>query len=208
MSALRILCCFIVSLPEIYRMKLLILDNHDSFTFNLVQIVREWGKCNYSVASVDQLLNIDINSFDKVLISPGPGLPDDNPRLNQAIGQAYQRLSILGVCLGHQAIACYFGGKLKKARTICHGESSEVRLGYYSSPIFKLLPKEFNVGRYHSWVVDPKNHGSDLQITAITGNGTIMALQHASLPIYGVQFHPESVMTPHGVRIVRNWLNL
>lgn len=142
------------------------------------------------------------------MISPGPGLPQETPLLFQTIGTAAGRLSILGVCLGHQALACYFGGKLRKAKTICHGEVSEVRLTSIDSPVFKYIPNRFEVGRYHSWVVDPKYLGTGIEVTATTQDGTIMALQHKDMSVYGVQFHPESIMTPLGSQIVRNWLNL
>lgn len=197
-----------IYLQKIPDMKLLLLDNHDSFTFNLLQIIREWGKCTCTVLKSEQLINYDINDFDKLMLSPGPGLPQEAPSLLQTIGQAAGHLSILGVCLGHQAIACYFGGKLQKAKTICHGQISEVRLTSVSSPVFKTIPDRFDVGRYHSWVVDPKACGKGIEITAVTRDGTIMAIQHQQMSVYGFQFHPESVMTPLGAQIVRNWLNL
>jgi len=198
----------IVYLLKFLTVKLLLLDNHDSFTFNLLQIIREWGKCSCTVLKAEQLINYDIRDFDKLMISPGPGLPHETPLLLQTIGKAVGHLSVLGVCLGHQAIACYFGGKLRKAKTICHGEVSEVKLTSIISPVFRSIPGRFDVGRYHSWVVDPNDYGSGMQVTAITKNGTIMALQHQHLPVYGVQFHPESIMTPYGAQIVQNWLNM
>lgn len=189
-------------------MKLLIFDNHDSFTYNLVQIIREWGKCSFDVVADEQFINLDLNDYDKILLSPGPGLPAESLRLLTVIPQCAGRMPIMGVCLGHQAIAVAFGGQLQRARRVVHGEVSLAKKTGISSPLFRGIPDEFEVGRYHSWTVDPSKPGSDIQVTAETADGTIMALQHRTLPVFGVQFHPESVMTPLGAKIVRNWLEL
>lgn len=204
----KILYALCLPLLSFSSMKLLVFDNHDSFTYNLVQIIREWGKCSYSVLTSEKLINIDIMDFDKMLVSPGPGLPSDNPRLMAAIKQASLKMPVLGVCLGHQAIAEAFGGKLVRAKSIYHGEDSLVVVEPCGSELFKGLPGRFSVGRYHSWVVDPRFPSVDLSVTARTEDGTIMALQHKKLPVFGVQFHPESIMTPLGAKLVRNWLEL
>lgn len=199
---------YICPLLETILMKLLIFDNHDSFTYNLVQIVDEWGKCSYTVITGEQIINLDVNDYDKLLISPGPGLPTESLRLFSVLQSVVGKMPVLGVCLGHQAIAEYFGGKLLNTRDVFHGQVSDIGLTIYKSPIFKGLPERFPVGRYHSWVVDREQPGKGIQITAVTFEGTVMAIQHETMPIYGVQFHPESVMTPDGGRIVRNWLEL
>lgn len=199
---------YICPLLETILMKLLIFDNHDSFTYNLVQIVDEWGKCSYTITTGEQIINLDVTDYDKLLISPGPGLPSESLRLFSVLQSVVGKMPVLGVCLGHQAIAEYFGGKLLNTRDVFHGQVSDIGLTMYKSPIFKGLPERFPVGRYHSWVVDRELPGTGIQITAVTFEGTVMAIQHETLPIYGVQFHPESVMTPDGGRIVRNWLEL
>jgi len=187
-------------------MKLLIIDNFDSFTYNLVQIVKELAIVDYSIETHDK---VDINmvaKFDKILLTPGPGLPNEHPILEKVIRKYCSSKSIFGVCLGHQAIAETFGGELFKQKTVSHGVTKKIIINNDGEYLFKGLPKEISVGLYHSWAVSTSNLPNELQITAESEDGIIMALAHKQYDVKGVQFHPESIMTPFGKHILRNWL--
>ena len=187
-------------------MKLLIIDNFDSFTYNLVQIVEELAIADYSIETHDKV-DIDmVSKFDKILLTPGPGLPNEHPILEKVIRKYSRSKSILGVCLGHQAIAETFGGELFKQKTVSHGITKKVIINNGGEYLFKGLPKEISVGLYHSWAVSTNNFPNELQITAKSEDGIIMALAHKQYDVKGVQFHPESIMTPFGKQILRNWL--
>ena len=188
-------------------MKILIFDNYDSFTYNLVHVVEKIIHGKVDVFRNDKIALEKINDYDKIILSPGPGLPNESGLLLPLIKEYASSKSILGVCLGHQAIGEVFGGSLVNLSTVYHGVAMPVIVDNDKSPLFRGLPHKFEVGRYHSWVVAEKNFPSVLQITARDENNYIMALQHKTFDVQGVQFHPESVLTPLGEKIMRNWLD-
>lgn len=185
-------------------MKIVIIDNYDSFTYNLSHLVKEAG-AEVCVLRNDRFRLEELEPFDKILLSPGPGIPDEAGLLLDVIRTYAGRKPILGVCLGEQAIGEAFGGKLTNLTEVYHGIQSPIRIvaGDY---LFNGLAEEIPVGRYHSWVVDTEGFPECLEITAVSREGHIMALRHKSLDIRGIQFHPESVLTPDGKQMIRNWL--
>ncbi len=189
-------------------MKILVLDNYDSFTYNLVQMVEQAARSRVDVLRNDEIALEDIEQYDKIILSPGPGLPRDAGILMEAVREYAGRKSILGVCLGHQAIAEVFGGSLVHLPEVFHGVSSEAEIISSEALLFRGLPPKISVGRYHSWSVDADNFTEALEITAVDEQGRIMALQHREYDVHGVQFHPESVLTPLGKSILANFLTL
>ena len=187
-------------------MKILVFDNYDSFTYNLVHLVEKIVDDEVQVYRNDQIPLEKVKDFDKIILSPGPGIPEEAGLLLPLITEYAATKSILGVCLGHQAIGEAFGGKLTNLSTVYHGVATPIRIINKQAPILQGLPEEIEVGRYHSWVVDEAGFPKELEITAKDENGYIMALQHRSFDVQGVQFHPESVLTPDGETILRNWL--
>ncbi|TDH27845.1 aminodeoxychorismate/anthranilate synthase component II [Segetibacter sp. 3557_3] len=187
-------------------MKILVFDNYDSFTYNLVHLVEKITHIKVDVFRNDQIALEDIEAYDKIILSPGPGIPVEAGLLLDVIREYKSRKSILGVCLGHQAIGEAFGGTLENLDSVYHGVATPCRLVNQDAPLFKGLPGEIEVGRYHSWVVTDENFPNELEITARDENDYIMALQHKTFDIQGVQFHPESVLTPLGENILRNWV--
>jgi len=186
-------------------MKLLIVDNHDSFTYNLVQIVKQIRNCTFEIIKND-LININnVDNFQKILFTPGPGVPKDFPAMFEILDRYSKTKSILGVCLGHQAIAEYFGAALINNKTVVHGISKKIQI-VHGDFIYKNLPLKINVGLYHSWYVSPNNFPECLTITSYSDNGIIMSLKHQKYDVRSVQFHPESIMTQFGKVIIRNWL--
>jgi anthranilate synthase component 2 len=186
---------------------LLIIDNYDSFTYNLIQIVEEVGGYDWVMMKNDEIDFDAVKRFKKILISPGPGIPSEAGDLIKLIKLFVPGKSILGVCFGHQAIAEAFGGKLTKLAKVVHGQGKEVIIHDRTEYLFKGLPEKFEVGLYHSWAVSPKQLPHCLQITAKISDGTIMALSHKQFDVKGIQFHPESIMTDYGEKILGNWLN-
>ncbi|MBR6938375.1 MAG: aminodeoxychorismate/anthranilate synthase component II [Prevotella sp.] len=187
-------------------MKNVIIDNYDSFTYNLSHLVKELG-AEVTVYRNDQFQLNQLEVFDKIILSPGPGIPSEAGLLLDVIRTYAGRKPILGVCLGHQAIGEVFGGKLTNLSDVYHGIATEgTQFGI--DPIFTGLPKRIIMGRYHSWVVDRVDFPSCLEITAVSDDGQIMALRHRNYNIHGIQFHPESVLTPEGRTIIKNWLNI
>ncbi len=186
-------------------MRTAIIDNYDSFTYNLLHMVRELGADCVAIRN-DAFRLGDLEAFDRLLLSPGPGIPCEAGLLLDAIRAYAGRKPILGVCLGHQAIAEAFGGSLSNLPKVYHGVQTPVRVTV-DDCIFDGLGREIPVGRYHSWVVDPASLPGCLEVTAVSLEGHVMALRHRELDIRGVQFHPESVLTPDGKRMVGNWLN-
>ncbi|NDV77477.1 aminodeoxychorismate/anthranilate synthase component II [Dysgonomonas sp. 511] len=186
-------------------MKILIFDNYDSFTYNLVHLVKELGYADVDVYRNDKIALEDIGRYDKVILSPGPGIPSEAGLLLPLIKEYAGRKPILGVCLGHQAIGESFGAKLVNLEDVYHGVATQIEV---SKPdyIFDGLGHNIEVGRYHSWIVDSNHLPECLEITATDSNGQIMALRHREYDIHGVQFHPESVLTPDGEAIIRNFL--
>lgn len=190
-------------------MKILVFDNYDSFTYNLVHLVEQITGNRVDAYRNDELPLEKVKDYDKILLSPGPGVPSEAGLLLPLIKEYAATKSILGVCLGHQAIGEAFGGTLTNLSTVYHGIATPVQQipneGKHSR-LFEGLAAEFVVGRYHSWVVDQENFPSDLQITAKEEHGYIMALEHKTYDVQGVQFHPESILTPDGAIILKNWL--
>lgn len=188
-------------------MKLLVLDNYDSFTFNLVQIIRQITGHPVDVFRNDKIDLEAVGAYDKILLSPGPGLPSESGILQDLIRHYGPSKSILGVCLGEQAIGEVYGAQLENLTHVYHGVATSCKLTDTQSPLFKGIPDEFTTGRYHSWVVGQKGFPTDqLEITAVDEHGYIMGLQHKKYDVQGVQFHPESVLTPEGEKMMRNWL--
>jgi anthranilate synthase component 2 len=192
-------------------MKILVFDNYDSFTYNLVHLVEKITNEKVDVFRNDQIVLEDVKKYDKIILSPGPGLPVEAGLLLPLIKEYASTKSILGVCLGHQAIGEVFGGKLENLSTVYHGVATEMKTVNgkqltVNSKLFNGLPTSFLAGRYHSWIVSKENFPVELEVTAEDENGYIMALQHKKFDIQGVQFHPESVLTPDGETIMRNWL--
>jgi anthranilate synthase component 2 len=187
-------------------MKILVFDNYDSFTYNLVHLVEKITHEKVDVYRNDEIALEKIAGYDKIILSPGPGIPEEAGLLLPLIKMYAPSKSILGVCLGHQAIAESFGGKLNNLETVFHGVATPVTILKNDSGILKDLPQQVEVGRYHSWVVSDKNFPGELEVTARDANGYIMGLQHKEFDVQGVQFHPESVLTPDGETMMRNWL--
>ena len=186
-------------------MKIVIIDNYDSFTYNLSHLVKELG-AEVTVLRNDCFQLADLEAYDKILLSPGPGIPQEAGLLLEVIRTYAGKKPILGVCLGEQAIGEVFGGKLTNLSEVYHGIQSPIRI---TAPdyLFEGLPEEILVGRYHSWVVDQKGFPDVLEVTAVSQEGYIMAIRHKNFDVRGIQFHPESVLTPDGKRIISNWLN-
>lgn len=186
-------------------MKIVIIDNYDSFTYNLSHLVKELG-AEVTVYRNDQFELSQLEAFDKIILSPGPGIPSEAGLLLDVIKTYAGKKPILGVCLGHQAIGEVFGGKLTNLADVYHGVQTEgTQLG--NDYIFEGLPKRIAMGRYHSWVVDKDGFPDVLEITATSDEGQIMGLKHKEYDIHGIQFHPESVLTPDGRTMIGNWLN-
>lgn len=186
-------------------MKILVIDNYDSFTFNLIHLVALYAN-NYAVARNDEISIEDINYFDKILLSPGPGLPEGAGIMPHLIREYSSTKSILGVCLGLQGIVEAFGGKLFNLNDVVHGRQLKTIVKDKEEKLFKNVPDIFYAGRYHSWVADKNNFPGELKITAVDESGEIMALSHNKFDVKGVQFHPESIMTPQGYLIIKNWI--
>ncbi len=209
-------------------MNILVFDNYDSFTYNLVHLVEKITNDKVDVFRNDQIALEDVKKYDKIILSPGPGLPAEAGLLLPLVKEYAATKSILGVCLGHQAIGEAFGGKLENLSHVYHGVATEMRVAnpqtsnmkseksafnnsrftihHSRKSLFNGLPETFFAGRYHSWIVSKENFPEELEITAEDENGYIMALQHKTYDIQGVQFHPESVLTPDGEIIMKNWL--
>lgn len=191
-----------------FNMKILILDNYDSFTYNLVHYVEQECGETVDVFRNDKIELDAIEAYDKILLSPGPGLPSESGILMDLIKRYAPTKDILGVCLGHQAISEAFGGTLYNLDRVMHGIATKTILTDVGDPLFDGLPPDFLAGRYHSWAVSATGFPSDLKITAYDENGTIMACRHTHYKLRGVQFHPESVLTEHGHLMIRNWLKI
>jgi anthranilate synthase component 2 len=201
--------------------RILVFDNYDSFTYNLVHLVEKLTRQRVEVYRNDQIALEKVKAFDKVILSPGPGIPVEAGLLLPLIKEYAASKPILGVCLGHQAIGEAFGGKLVNLSTVYHGVSTPVKVvqrsgqvaaggrinGHVAKDLFKDMPDTFEAGRYHSWVISEEGFPEELEVTARDEKNYIMALRHRSLDVQGVQFHPESVLTPQGETILKNWLS-
>ena len=187
-------------------MKILVFDNYDSFTYNLVQIIEQIVGEEVDVFRNDKIALEDIDKYDKIILSPGPGIPEEAGILLDVIKKYAPSKSIFGVCLGQQAIAEAFGGSLINLSEIYHGVATE-SIQINAHQIFNGLPETLEVGRYHSWAVNPDDFPVELEITSVDKNGMIMSLKHKSYDVHAVQYHPESILTPDGKKILENFLN-
>jgi anthranilate synthase component 2 len=186
-------------------MKILLLDNYDSFTYNLAHYLEPLA--SEIVVIRNDVFEIDsAKDFDRIVFSPGPGLPKDAGCMPTLIAEYYQTIPMLGICLGMQAIAACFGGKLRNLEHVLHGVQSECKVLQKSAPLFADMPASFLVGHYHSWVVEENAFPEELEITSKNQYGHIMSISHRNAPLCGVQFHPESVLTPYGQQIIKNWI--
>lgn len=186
-------------------MKIVIIDNYDSFTYNLSHLIKEIG-AEVTVIRNDQFTLNQLERFDKIVLSPGPGIPSEAGLLLDVIKTYKGHKPILGVCLGHQAIGEVFGGTLENLSDVFHGVATD-GTQFSNDYIFDSLPKRITMGRYHSWVVSRENFPTCLEVTAVSDEGQIMALKHKNYDIHGIQFHPESVLTPEGKTILRNFID-
>jgi anthranilate synthase component 2 len=185
--------------------KIVVIDNYDSFTYNLVHYLEDLD-CEVTVFRNDEFYIDELKPFDKILLSPGPGIPDEAGLLKEVIKTYAPVKSILGVCLGQQAIGEVFGGSLINLEKVYHGVATKVSITVPDEALFNGLEDEIEVGRYHSWVVSKEDFPEVLEITSVDGNGEIMSLRHKTYDVRGVQYHPESVLTPDGKKILQNWV--
>jgi len=186
-------------------MKIVMIDNYDSFTYNLVHLVKALG-ADVTVYRNDQFELSDLEPFDKIMLSPGPGIPSEAGLLIDVIREYAGKKPIIGICLGEQAMGEFFGGTLVNLSEVFHGVQTPCHLVVEDDYIFEGLPKDLMVGRYHSWVVDAASMPDCLETTAVSDEGQVMALRHKTMDIRGIQFHPESVLTPEGGKMIGNWL--
>ena len=187
-------------------MKIVIIDNYDSFTYNLSHLVKELG-AEVDVVRNDQFELSYLKDYSKIILSPGPGIPSEAGKLLDVIRTYADKKPILGVCLGHQAIGEVFGAKLENLSDVFHGVATPCHI-ISDDPIFSGIDRDITIGRYHSWVVSKENFPDCLEITAESDEGQIMALKHKTLNVRGIQFHPESVLTPDGKKMLQNWMFL
>jgi len=187
-------------------LRILFIDNYDSFTYNVIEILRQFDTVDLTVVQNNELNMLSTEDYDGMILSPGPDLPSAAGGLVAFIEKHIQSIPTLGICLGHQAIAEYFGGTLKQYKNPMHGEKTQLQI-LEDSPLFKEIPNTIEVGLYHSWYVNNKNFPDELKITAQNLEGVIMAMEHKTLPIYSVQFHPESYMSEYGKEILQNFIH-
>ena len=185
--------------------KIVVIDNYDSFTYNLVHYLEDLD-CEVTVFRNDEFEISELETFDKIVLSPGPGIPDEAGLLKEVIKTYAPTKSILGVCLGQQAIGEVFGGSIINLEKVYHGIATKIKILVEDEPLFKDMGNQLEVGRYHSWVVNTDDFPETLEITSIDENNQIMSLRHKTFDVKGVQFHPESVLTPNGKKILENWL--
>jgi anthranilate synthase/aminodeoxychorismate synthase-like glutamine amidotransferase len=186
--------------------RILLINNYDSFVYNVKQLLDESGLAETTVVLNDQLKGLDFNLFDKIVISPGPGIPSEAGTIKEVI-KKHKKTPMLGICLGFQAIGEVFGAKLYALPTIYHGHQSEVFVTNPPASIFRGISSPFKAGRYHSWALEKSSLPDSLEITSETEEGIIMSFKHKQLPVTGVLFHPESIMTPEGKTMIKNWLS-
>ncbi len=188
-------------------MKILVLDNYDSFTYNLVHIVRElgFGK-QMDIYRNDKIALSAVDKYDKILLSPGPGIPEEAGIMLDLIDQYGSKKSILGICLGHQGIGEVYGAKLYNMPVVLHGIGTAVKVIKQDEPLFNSVPASFQVCRYHSWAVVPESVPDSMDITSVDEDGIVMGISHKKYDVRGLQFHPESIITEHGKTMMKNWL--
>lgn len=189
------------------NLNILVIDNYDSFVYNLVHYLEELD-CKVTVKRNDRVTLEEIAGYDKIMLSPGPGVPDEAGLLKSIIKEYAGKKPIFGVCLGQQAIGEVFGGSLINLTQVFHGVATKAEQTVGDEPLFKDIKKQFEIGRYHSWVVNPEGFPGELEITSVDENGQIMSLRHREFDLRGVQFHPESVLTPEGKKMIKNWIEM
>ncbi len=187
-------------------MKILVIDNYDSFTYNLVHAIKKITGLPVTVARNDEITMEEIEQYDKIVLSPGPGIPEEAGLLLEIIKRFAPSKSMLGVCLGHQAIGEVFGGKLLNMNKVLHGIATPINITNRNTVLFNGLSDTFEAGRYHSWIVDSNGLPDSLEVTSYDSEGMIMSMKHKTYDVQGVQFHPESVLTPMGEKLIKNWL--
>ncbi|MDX8338756.1 aminodeoxychorismate/anthranilate synthase component II [Draconibacterium sp. IB214405] len=187
-------------------MKILVIDNYDSFTYNLVHAIKKISGQPVDVFRNDQIALEEIDKYDKIVLSPGPGIPEEAGLLLDIIKAYAPKKSMLGVCLGHQAIGEAFGGKLHNMNRVLHGIATPVKQTGIKAQLFEGLPESFDVGRYHSWIVQDEQLPECFEVTSYDEDGLVMSMQHKEYDVQSVQFHPESVLTPLGEKMIENWL--
>jgi len=185
-------------------LRILIIDNYDSFTHNLFHYVKQFED-NVDVVKNDKISLTEVEKYDKIILSPGPGLPDEHKNLKIIIKKYAPTKSILGVCLGHQAIAECFGARLKNLEDVLHGVKTKISF-LNTDSLFKNIPNEIKVGHYHSWVIDEKTLPICFEVTSKNEDGIIMSIRHKEYDLKGVQFHPESILTEYGLLMIKNWI--
>ena len=185
---------------------ILVIDNYDSFTYNLVHLLQELN-ASYEVVRNDKFDINEVEKYDKILLSPGPGIPEEAGLLLDVIRKYAATKSILGICLGQQAIAEVFGAKLYNMPKPLHGVATSIEITDNNETLFANFPEDSKIGRYHSWAVDPNTLTTELKVTAVDPNGVIMALSHTKYDVKGMQFHPESILTDNGKTLIANWIN-
>ncbi|GAB4015654.1 anthranilate synthase component II [Spirosoma koreense] len=186
-------------------MKLLVLDNYDSFTYNLVYILRELG-VQPDIIRNNKIALEDVDQYDKIMLSPGPGIPSEAGIMQELVREYGPTKSILGICLGHQGIGEVYGAQLENLGDVLHGVAHRTSITDRSERLFADIPEQLTVGRYHSWTVVPESMPADLRTTAVDEQGRVMGLSHVRFDVKGLQFHPESVLTENGVKMIENWL--
>lgn len=186
---------------------IILIDNYDSFTYNVAHLIRTVSGDACSVVRNDAVVVDELSKYTHIVLSPGPGIPSEAGKMPQIVQRYAEKIPMLGICLGHQCIGEAFGAKLKNLSAVVHGVARDT-IVQQTSPLFMGLPPLFKTGRYHSWVVDTEEFPPSLRITATDPTGAVMALEHNSFPLFGVQFHPESVLTEHGAQIMKNFLEI
>ena len=188
-------------------MKILIIDNYDSFTYNIVQYVEEIIDQKVDIYRNDEISLEEINKYDKIILSPGPGVPNEAGILKDVIKKYAPSKSILGICLGLQAMSEVYGGKIKNLSDVYHGVASKMTIQYPDNKLFLDIPQQFEAGRYHSWIVDKDKLPDCFTVSSIDEDGQIMSMFHKEYDLRGVQFHPESILTPYGKKMLKNWID-
>jgi len=186
-------------------MRLMILDNRDSFTYNIVESFRKIGVEDIQIFNPDSFSIEQMSGFDRIIIGPGPGLPEDHPLIFKLLKSLEAQQSVLGICLGHEALALHYGGKIRHLKRVFHGDAGIVQWRNAPDYLRKGVPNGFTVGLYHSWIVDESSLPKDIVVTAMSPEGLIMGIKHVNLPLFGFQFHPESFITKFGLQILSNW---
>ncbi len=187
-------------------MQIALIDNNDSFTYNIVELIRRITGYDPAVIPSDSLSIGELKNYQRLILSPGPGLPDEFPVLNGILKEYHKTIPVLGICLGHEAIACYFGAELEHLPSVVHGQPKEINV-ISESVLFSGIPPKFNAGLYHSWIIKKLTFPDELEITAISEDEKIMSFRHKKFALFGVQFHPESIITEYGSEMMQNFLS-